>query len=395
MIIPERHRIHANKAFSSYWKVSKNNLLPGLLPENHDMRDADKWVKYYFAIDDLGDAVASQYLLKHGFSDGLNMLLNHFNQYPKNRKNLSIEATNLFKQFNDIPLWVNFELINEGARYCNRCGTSSLSVLRNYCLMGGYESAAINKPLIFTEALKKGAVKRLSDTVDFWMHVTEIDGLKPHHQGIISILMTRMIHSFSRMMIEKNTTWKSALWGRPLNTWDMVATNLGFSIAFIDGLSKLNLPPTSDEMKGTLHLWKYAGYLLGIPDSLLPDTPQEAAYRLYLWSKSQTSVDKDSKALAYALYEEPRKVSFTNSIVMKWFVQKTNLGYNEVLLGSESRSALGLPYSKAVYWILSLNKINKVMDSKAKHSNSFYKKMVRKGRKAQQNVWKLYRSERH
>src|SRR5690554_7051935 len=107
----------------------------------------------------------------------------------------------------------------------------------------------------------------------------------------------------------------------------------------MDGLAKLKLPPTTSELKGTLHLWKYAGYLLGIPETLLPDTPEEASFRLYLWSKTQKGIDQNSKDLAYSLYEEPLKVSFTKNKLMKWFVQKTNLGYNEVLLGSESRKA--------------------------------------------------------
>src|SRR5690606_31085298 len=228
-------------------------------------------------------------------------------------------------------------------------------------------------------------------TVDFWMNVTRINGLQPQNNGIISILTTRMIHSFSRIMIEKQPDWKPELWGRPLNIWDMVATNLGFSIVVMDGLAKLNLSPTTSELQGTLHLWKYVGYLLGIPVQLLPATPEHAASGLYLWSKTQKGIDQNSKDLAYSLYEEPLKVSFTKNKLMKWFVQKTNLGYNEVLLGNESRKSLGLPYSKAKYWILFLNKINHYFDKKAKNNPASYHKIVAKGRKEQLKVWELYK----
>ena len=79
---------------------------------------------------------------------------------------------------------------------------------------------------------------------------------------------------------------------------------------------------------------------------------------------------------------------------MKWFVQKTNVGYNEVLLGSESRSALGLPYSNAKYWILLLNNFNKYLDKKAKSNSKSYKKIAIKGRKQQEDVWDLYKKEK-
>ncbi|MBA5793043.1 DUF2236 domain-containing protein [Flavobacterium sp. xlx-214] len=394
MNIPARHIQNANNAFTSYWEKQPNNLLPHLLPTQPNIADSNQWIPYYFEVDTLGDAVATEYLLPNGLQKGIQLLMTHYHNYPQNANTLSKETITLFAMFTNVPNWVQFDVINAGAAYCNRCGTSALSVLRNYCLMGGYESSAINKPLIFTEALKKGAVKRLADTVDFWMYVTEIDGLKPTKNGLVSVLLTRIIHSFSRISIEKTTQWDENLWGKPINIWDMVATNLGFSIAFMDGLAKLQLAPTQEETKGTLHLWKYVGYLLGIPIELLPDTAEDAAYSLYLWSKTQKGIDDDSKALAYALYQEPLKVQFTKNTFMKWFVQKTNLGYNEVLLGTKSRAALGLPYSKAKYWIKLLNQLNKTLDKKAKRKANFYTKMVTKGRKEQVNVWHLYQSEK-
>lgn len=393
MKFPERYISQNNHSFSSYWKPTNDNLLPKLLPEI-SLKESEQLIPLYFQVDELGDAVAKEYFNNKPFGDAIGKLHRDFSSFPSNKKDLTSETVLLFEQFYQIPDWVDFDKINSGAAYCNRCGTSSLSVLRNYCLMGGYESSAINKPLIFTQALHKGAVKRLADTVDFWMHVTTIDGLKPQQAGIYSILTTRLIHSYSRIQIEKATDWKSELWGRPINLWDMLATNLGFSIAFMDGLSKLKLSPTNEELNAVLHLWKYAGYLLGIPVELLPDTAENAAKQLYLWSKTQKAIDQDSKDLAWSLYDEPKRVSFTNNTLMKWFVQKTNVGYNEVLLGSESRSALGLPYSNAKYWILLLNNFNKYLDKKAKSNSKSYKKIAIKGRKQQEDVWDLYKKEK-
>lgn len=391
MQIPYRHINHKQTAFDSYWKETTLNVLPKLLPQNIEINNSNQRVSWYFKGDDLGDAVAQEYFGKLPFDKAIGKLHRDFAQYPHNKEQLSNNTQQLFEQLSTLPTWVDFDKINQGTKYCQRCGTSALSVLRNYCLMGGYESSAINKPLIFTQALRKGAVKRLSDTIDFWMHVTTTDGLRPKQAGVFSAMTTRIIHSYSRIEIEKNQDWKSDSWGRPINLWDMIATNLGFSIAFIDGLSKLELPPTKQELEAVLHLWKYVGYLIGIPAELLPDTGEQAAKELYLWSKTQRGIDQDSKDLAWALYDEPQRVKFTNNSFMKWFVQKTNLGYNEVLLGKESRAALGLPYSKAKYWILFLNNINKIIDRKAKSNNKSYERMVSKGRKDQEKVWSLYK----
>ena len=392
METPQRYHTET-EAFSSYWTPTPHNILPHLAT-NVSLHESKQLVPLYFQVDALGDTVAKEYFANTSFSKAIGALHRDFSMYPNNKNQLSAATQTLFQQLHHVPHWVDFETINLGAHYCQRCGTAALSVLRNYCLMGGYESSAINKPLIFTQSLRKGAVKRLADTVDFWMNVTATNGMQPQQKGIYAILATRLIHSYSRLQIEQSPDWKPQLWGRPINLWDMLATNLGFSIAFMDGLSKLNLPPTNEELQAVLHLWKYAGFLLGIPLDLLPNTATEAAKQLYLWSKTQKGIDQDSKDLAYALYDEPLRVSFTHNRPMKWFVQKTNLGYNEVLLGTESRAALGLPHTKAKYWILLLNQINKYIDTKAKSSPESYIKIVAKGRKAQEDVWALYKTEK-
>src|SRR5690606_24376476 len=149
-------------------------------------------------------------------------------------------------------------------------GLTGLIVLRDYCLMGGYESSAINKPLIFTGALKKGAVKRLTETVTLWVDITANDALKKGGTGLEAILLTRCIHSFARSNILKHGDWNSDKWGIPLNTWDMLATNIGFSLVYLIGLKQMKFNLLKTEIDGVFHLWRYVGTLLGIPLALLP-----------------------------------------------------------------------------------------------------------------------------
>lgn len=391
-MIPTRHIPQGSTTFSSYWK-NPNSYLSTLLSKSINVSQAQKYVPYYFEVDTLGDAVVQEYLIPYGFSDGMARLHQIIASYPKDLDTYTEVTQNFLKQIFTIPDWLDQDLLTHGTNFCNRSGTSGLATLRNYCLMGGYESSAINKPLIFTEALKKGAVKRLSDTVVFWINVTSKNQLQPKKSGFYSAITTRLIHSYSRIMILKDPYWDVNAWGKPLNAWDMQATNLGFSIAFIDGLKKLNFSPTDLEVDGTLHLWKYVGYLIGIPVELLIDTPKQAADALYLWSKTQKEADNDSVALAHALYTEPKMVRFTKSNALKNFVYKTNIGYNYVMLGKASCTKLKIPNSKAIYWIQFLKLINSVEDKISHYSKYWYLKMVAKGYKEQLKVRELYQKD--
>jgi hypothetical protein len=234
----------------------------------------------------------------------------------------------------------------QGAALCRRAGTLGLIVLRNYCLMGGYESSAINKPLIYTGALKKGASKRMAETVEFWVNATAKDGLQQDQEGFRIAVRVRLMHAFSRRSILRHTDWDSAAWGLPINAWDMVATNLGFSIAFLDGLRNLGFRPTKDEVLGLLHFWKYVGHLIGIPVSALPDNEPDAVRALYAWTITQPPADADTLALAHALMNEPYQTFFPKRMWQKRLLIQAHICYHHFLLGERSCTAIGLPKPK-------------------------------------------------
>lgn len=186
-----------------------------------------------------------------------------------------------------------------------KTGTNGLIILRDFSLMGGYDFAYLNKPLIFTGALKKGAVKRLKDTLEFWVKVTREDALKVNSEAYQLIVRTRMMHSYARLSIRKKVeNWDYENWGEPINHWDMIATYLGFSLVFMQGLKKLGIVISPEEERGVFHLWKYVGYLLGIPTEFLPDNKIEATENFYLWTSVQAEGDSDSAQLAKALLDE-------------------------------------------------------------------------------------------
>jgi hypothetical protein len=61
----------------------------------------------------------------------------------------------LFEEANTTPDWLDENLLKAGSAFCRRTGSLGLTVLRNYCLMGGYESSAINKPSLIPARSKK------------------------------------------------------------------------------------------------------------------------------------------------------------------------------------------------------------------------------------------------
>ena len=207
------------------------------------------------------------------------------------------------------PAWLDQSQLELGAATCRRIGMFGNLVMRDMALMGGYQSSALNKPLIFTGALENGADRRLAETRKFWIDVTRPKALRPENLGFKTSTHVRIMHSLIRRGIMKKEGWSNDDWGVPINQADMVITNLSFSIVFLLGLRSMGFYFSKKEAEAVLHLWRYVGHLLGIDANLLPVTEQQGRRLLYLATLTQPGSDDDSRVLAQALRDQPLQQS--------------------------------------------------------------------------------------
>ena len=374
--------------FQYFWQHGNGKELIEWTKAEVSLRDFNKFAPLYYQVDELGDQVVKDVYFKKSFSEASLEIEN----FIKNGVNFEDENTpesikKLFKQTETIPDWLENDLIEIGAELCRKAGLNSLMSLRDYSLMGGYDYAYLNKPLIYTGALKKGAVKRLADTLDFWVNVTRKKALMTHAKGYGFCIKTRLIHSYSRLMIlKKSPDWNTKNWGYPINLWDMCATYIGFSLVFLHGLKKLGIHISAEEEQGHFHLWKYIGYLIGIPAEYLPNNKKEATEQFYCWTSIQPSSDKDSIMLAKSLLDENLE-----STILKYQFQRKNLRYlhitmNWFLLDHQVNERLNIPKVPFV------NAFPIFMKTQNRIMNSIFSrdKLVQIGGKAQEKVLEDY-----
>ncbi|ANF51306.1 hypothetical protein A0O34_12645 [Chryseobacterium glaciei] len=316
-------RFKYSQHFKDFWIKGNGKQLTDFSGAEVSFRDFEKFAPYFYHVDEIGDEVVKDVYLTKKFSEGSKEIEGYIRNGVSENDDVPESVKKLFSQTQHIPEWLDYNLLKSGAELCMRSNLDSLISLRDYCLIGGYDYAYLNKPLIVTEALKKGAVKRLSETLDFWINATRYNALEIHAKGYEFAIKTRLIHSYARLSIKKHyKEWDTENWGEPINSWDMMATYIGFSLVFLHSLKKLGNTFSVEEEKGLFHLWKYVGYLLGIPENLLPDDKKQATEYFYLWTSVQPSADKDSALLAHSLLNE----SLENPI-LKFEFQRKNLRY--------------------------------------------------------------------
>ncbi len=374
--------------FKNFWNSGNGKQLQDWSGAQLSFSDFEKFTPFYYQCDELGDEVVKDLFFTKNFADAFSEINNHVrNGLDFNDENTLESVKKLFLQTETVPDWVDWNLIETGAELCRKASLNSLISLRDYSLMGGYDYSYLNKPLIFTGALKKGAVKRLSDTLEFWVNVTRKDALKPHQKGYEMCIKTRLIHSYSRLMIlEKRKDWNSEKWGLPINSWDMMATYIGFSLVFLHGLQKLRIEISPEEELGHFHLWKYVGYLIGIPVEIIPNNKKEATEYFYNWTAIQPASDNDSTLLAKSLLDENLE-----STILKYHFQRRNLRYlhigmNWFLLDEETNERLEIPKVKFPYAFANILKIQNKLFQKFNSRE----KQIKIGGDAQEKVLEDY-----
>lgn len=203
----------------------------------------------------------------------------------------------LFTQLQHVPFWVDPARCDRGGHVFFRCGPFGGIALGFGSLARAYCSAGGNKPLIFTRALLEDTPRRVANTGKFVCAVSGPGGLRVHGPGYAAVVRVRLMHARVRQSLLLDARFRQADWGLPINQADMAMTTLLFSHGFAVFVRALGIPVSAEEEADLIHLWRYAGYLLGVREELLCASVDEAQAMTALVELIDDGPDEDSRRL--------------------------------------------------------------------------------------------------
>ena len=307
-------------------------------PEHGDR--AGKYVDFLWRTDPPADAVMQEFagmpdsewraLLELALVRGIE----HVPSAPK-----SLKA--LFEQLEHVPFWVDRERCNLGGATFLRCRLG-FAVLALLSLPLVYSWPAGNKPLALSGQLVHRASQRLKDTTRYVFAVCQPDGLSRFSEGFAMTVRVRLIHAQVRRLLLESGSWRADAWGAPINQCHMAGTNLMFSVGVLEGLFRLGYRLDRVEREALVHLWRYAGYLLGVDPEMLIADEFEGNRLLNLMFAFEPEPDDDSRALVAALMQT--SFEYVRGFKAGRFCT-VNLcyGISHALIGDEQAKALGYP----------------------------------------------------
>ena len=121
--------------------------------------------------------------------------------------------------------------------------------------------------------------RRLMETAQMVVNVLSEGGLLKGGKGIVTLQKVRLIHASIRHYLKAgqfhDEPWDVHTYGEPINQEDLAGTLMSFGPVIINGLSKLNVRLSDQQKDAYMHCWKVVGHLMGIKQTLLPDSYDE------------------------------------------------------------------------------------------------------------------------
>jgi ER-bound oxygenase mpaB/B'/Rubber oxygenase, catalytic domain len=251
----------------------------------------------------------------------------------------------------DRPSWVDDRLLARGAQACRTFGMDAGLVLAYGSLLGGYRTAAALEPLVRTGRLTGGdTLRRIQETTLWWRAVTAPDGLAAGGVGFRMTLHVRLTHALVNARLEADPDWPWAERGVPINQYDLASTLGVFSTSFLLHLRLLGVRVSRADARAVMHLWSYAGWLLGVDDAWLPHTERRGRRLLYHFLAFDPPPDANSVALARALIAMTDHASTGRA--RQLFERERALSVSTWLLGRAALRDLGLPRRPGWYGLL-------------------------------------------
>jgi hypothetical protein len=186
------------------------------------------------------------------------------------------ELVDLIAAMEDTPDWVDMALVERGARDERvRMATATPLAIR-----GAFLATFLNKyaalPMTMTGTLSdSAAAKRVFETASFFTATTMPGALDRTGKGFEAAAKVRLMHSMVRYHLLRSGRWDVATYGIPIPQVDQMPAGLIGVFLMAAKVLRKGRTEFTEEQRASVELSRYRCFLLGLPEDLLGESPQE------------------------------------------------------------------------------------------------------------------------
>ncbi|MCE2469130.1 MAG: DUF2236 domain-containing protein [Dehalococcoidia bacterium] len=247
------------------------------------------------------------------------------------------------------PDWLDHAAFAPGVRAFQRNSVPVLSAFVAGVLLDGF-STLISKSFVQTGRIFDNGVWRLKQNNRHQMEIFWPGGLGRQGDGWKLSVRIRIVHAQVRRLLAETEEWDAAAWGVPIS-----AAHLGYAVACfatraVKHSMSLGARYSVEERVGFHAVWRYAGYLMGIPESIL-FTDEADAQRMYrIGSLCEPPPTMEAIIMTNALINSaPLVAGITDPEERRKLVHRVIYPVSRGLLGNRLADELRFPRSGLIF----------------------------------------------
>lgn len=309
--------------------------------------------------DPLADEAIMQLFSEHTFAAFNDILKDTSQNYTFDYSQLSSKLQDYFTKTSSLPAWADTNLLREGSQFFDKQSENIILLLSFLSLPYCYANSKGAKVLNASQRIGNQTRKRLYETAQYIFDVTRPNAFEQSGSGFVSIQKVRLMHATIRFYIKKTGTWDVSQYGEPVNQEDLAMTHLSFSFVVLQGLRKIGVSISKEEVTAYLHLWKVISYLMGVDEDLLTENELDCYKLDQAIQKRHFDKSSEGTLLAHALFsflEESLQEAQNPLLTFKGFVPS----YARFVLGDKLADMLDIPEAN---WTSNLLNVLKLANS--------------------------------
>jgi hypothetical protein len=222
-----------------------------------------------------GDAYANL-IPEYGFQRLVQMLGEACDHGVESVEEAPPELIALMREMEQVPDWIDMELIEEGAEGERNFLTNTL----HYLMQVGFVSSFMNKytclPLAVTGQLSGATARRRAfETYTYLVTTALPKSLERHGRGFKAAAMVRVMHSMVRFNLLSRGRWDSKTYGMPIPHVDQMPGGLVLIYLMCQEILATGRTTFTRAERARVEHSRYRAHLLGLPEVLLPTTLED------------------------------------------------------------------------------------------------------------------------
>ncbi len=251
------------------------------------------------------------------------------------------QALRDFFQNLDEPAWLDRKALEPGVRAFYKNADLMLVAFVTGVLVEGF-STLIAKSFNITGRVRHTS-RRLKQNNRQLVDIFFPNGLQRDGEGWKLSARVRFVHARIRNLLSKSPDWDHEAWGTPVS-----AAHLGYAISvfskrLLDYSSLLGARFTEEERQSVLDVWRYSGYVMGIPESILYASAKDAERVYEVAHLCEPLPIADSRSMANALIRSIPAVAQISDPAEQQQVVRLAYRLSRALIGNRLADAFDYP----------------------------------------------------